>query len=142
MDTSELHFMLGSFLGLKRSPAKITTVSGLVWNNKWISELWLKNLSSKTITAVKIKWFLYRADRIDNVVTARANPNIILQGETPSIKIDELKPDEESTYITYPIASCREIYDALVKDGDTKGEPWIEPAISEISYADGSKWTR
>ncbi len=142
MDPSEIHFMLGSLLGLKQSPAKITAVADLQWNNKWKSTVWLKNLSSKTIVAVKIKWLLYRADRIDNVITPRANPNIILQGETPSIKIDELKPDEESTYINYPIASCREIYNALVKDGDLEGEPWIEPAVIEISYADGSKWTR
>src|SRR5688500_2455728 len=95
MDASEINFTPSSLSGLKQSPAKIISVADLQWNNKWQSTVWLKNLSSKTIVAVKIKWLLYRVDRMDDVITPRANPNIILQGETPIMKIDELKPDEE-----------------------------------------------
>lgn len=132
-----------SFLGLKKSPVEITTTSDFVPinANEAVTYIALKNLSTKTIASIKIKWFLYRVDRLDNVITIRADTTIIMQGETPSIKTGDFKPDDWIDS-EYPLASCREIYNALVKDGDTKGEPWIEPAISEIEYADGSKWTR
>jgi len=141
MDGSEIEYTPISFLGLKEAPAKITsTDSGM--NIEAIKRVGLKNLSGKTIIAVKIKWFLYRVDRINNIITPRANPKIIMYGKTSIIKIEQLKPDEEINNINFSIASCQEIYDALVKDGDSEGEPWIEPAVIEISYSDGSKWTR
>lgn len=132
-----------SLLGLKKSPVEITTTGDFIprSDNEAITYLAIRNLSIKTITAIKIKWFLYRVDRIDNVIMPRKNPKILLQGETPSIKLGDFKPDEWID-IDYPLAPCKEIYSALVKDGDSEGEPWIEPAVSEISYADGSKWTR
>lgn len=130
-----------SFLGLMDAPVKIVAVSDSGLKEKAIGEVEVKNLSDNVITAVKIKWFLYRVDRINGVLTPRANPKIIMQRESPNIKTGELRQDEKK-YIIYPMGQCQEIYDALIKDGDTEGEPWIEPSVSEILYSDGSKWTR
>lgn len=131
-----------TFLGLKDAPAKISATgwSGLGYD-KTLKTLDLENLSGKTIKAVKINWFLYRVDKKDGIITPREKPKFIMQGESPSIETEDFKPNEETT-IAYWIGSCQEIYDALVKDGETEGIPWLEATVQEILFADGSTWTR
>ncbi len=98
----------------------------------------LKNLSGKTITAVKFQWLLYRADKINEIIIPHKNPYIITQGETSSIKIDECQPEEKCS-VNYSIVWCKDVCKAFVKD-NSKGEPVIETAVSEILYNDGSVW--
>jgi hypothetical protein len=131
-----------SFLGFSDAPARIAVTGWSGYGDeKTLQTLELENLSGKTIKAVKIKWFIYRIDNINGVITPRANPKFILQGEPPVIETGDLLAKERKD-ISYWIGSCREIYEALIKDGETEGEPWIEAAVTEILYADGSKWTR
>jgi hypothetical protein len=135
-------FTPNSFLGFSDAPAKIVATgwSGFGYE-KTPLDLELENLSGKTIKAVKVKWFIFRVDKINGVVTPREKPKFILQGETPSIETNDFKAKERKL-ISYWIGSCREVYEAYVEDGETEGEPWLESTITEILYADGSKWTR
>ena len=129
-----------SFLGLVDAPAKIISTSSGGRTGVMLTGVDLKNLSGKTITAVKFQWFLYRADKINEILTPRKNPNIITQGETSSVKIDECQPEEECS-VDYSIVWCKDVYEAFLQD-NSKGEPVIEATVSEILYSDGSAWKR
>ena len=133
-------YPLMSFLGLADAPAKIISTSAGARTGVMLAGVDLKNLSGKPITAVKFQWFLYRVDKINEILTPRENPNIITQGETTSIKIDECQPEEKCS-VDYSIVWCKDIYKAFAED-NSEGEPVIEAAVSEILYNDGSVWKR
>ena len=131
-----------SFLGLSNAPVKIVGIGWSGFNHdKTPINLELENLSGRTIKSLKVKWFIYRVDQIKGVVMSPKKPKFILQGESPSIKTDDFKANERKN-IDYRVGSCHEIYEAYAKDGETEGDPWMEAAVIEILYADGSKWTR
>ncbi len=131
-----------SFLGFKEAPVEIISI----WNPEFeegdLNELELRNLSGKTVTDVKIKWFIYRLYKTNDISVQRENPTIIIQKETAKTEIGEFNPNEKKN-VRFPLGRpCQEIYNALVKYDKPEGKLWIEHTISEITYADGSKWTR
>lgn len=121
-----------SRLGLADAPTKIVSTTANGKNYGTVNKVGLVNISSKTITAVKFQWYLFREESPEKVVS---------KGETPVIGIGEFQP-KETRVVEYPIVSFGKIYQPLVKDGKLEGNFVIEVAVSEILYDDGSKWTR
>jgi hypothetical protein len=136
----ELEYTPISFLGLAHAPAKIISITDDGLEEEESSQVDFINLSDKTIEAVKIKWFLYRVKKLNGAITLDEKPKIVMQRETSSLDTGQVIPGGK-VYVRYPMGPCQEIYDALMKGDEKEGEPWIETSISEITYADGSKWT-
>ncbi len=54
-------------------------------------------------------------------------------------RVSRKAPERE---VEYPVVSFGSIYQSLLKDGKLTGRFVIEVAVSEILYADGSRWKR
>ncbi|MDQ3256800.1 MAG: hypothetical protein M3R15_23390 [Acidobacteriota bacterium] len=121
-----------SILSLEDAPAKIISTTGDVKNGVTITEVGLENRSSKAISAVKFRWYLF---------TEGTPKKIVSRGETPVVGMGEFASGKKRI-IEYPIVSFGNIYRPLVKDGRLTGKFVIEVAVSEILYADGSSWKR
>jgi hypothetical protein len=132
-----------SFLGFKEAPAKIIAIWNPDFRDGRLNDIVLRNESGKNITAVKIKWFIYRVEKVnDKLVLRKYPPTVIVQNETSSIETGEFKLNEDMD-IHFPLGrSCRDIYDTIIKSDEQEGGLWLEHIISEITYADGSKWTQ
>lgn len=101
----------------------VTTDSG---NALTITEVGVRNRSSRKIIAVKIGWHLYRVEDENS---------ILLKGETPLLGVT-LSPKERRT-VQYPVVSFAKIYPPLVKDGELKGQFRIIAFISDVVFEDG-----
>jgi hypothetical protein len=135
LNSCAFNFTPISFWGLADAPAKITLISvscGI--DGVMPTGIDLRNLSGKTITAVKFQWYLYRDDSSEKI-------KIRTQGETPLIDVGECQPEKECV-VNNPVVCCQEVYKALLEDGSFEGKFWIEHSVSELSYEDGSKWKR
>lgn len=115
------------------APAKVIATSAGARDGVMLAGVDLKNLSGKTITAVKFQWYLFRANQQEKIT--------ITKGETPIVDIDECQP-KGTCVVDYSIVWCKDIYKALVENRSSGGELVIVAVASELSYKDGSKWKR
>lgn len=90
--------------------------------------VFLQNVSSKSVKAIKLGWHLRE----------RQQTSVLLQGETPTIWVD-IAPGEEKT-LDYPVVTFANIYHPLVKRGKVTGRYVIEILVSSVTYEDGSGW--
>jgi hypothetical protein len=99
-----------------------------------ISRVFVKNQSSKTISSVKLAWWLIN----------KQSPTIILgQGQTTPITLRGELPGSERKGIDFspfPLVSFAEISKTLAKDGSLTGEFLVEVAVHEALYADKETW--
>lgn len=97
-----------------------------------ITKVGLKNNSSKPVRSVKLGWY---------VSSEETKESILQRGETLSI----LMPDDFSTgkYMPIKIPDLKfvDMSRSLVKGQALNGHFHIDVMVSEILYADGSKWT-
>ena len=91
------------------------------------------NRSPKPVTAVKLSW----------VLRTEQDPNTILErGQTPPIKFRKGLPAGKQQALRYAVVSFLKIHKPLLKRGVLKGNYALDVAVSEVSYEDGSSWTR
>jgi hypothetical protein len=121
-----------SRIGLADAPAKIVSTTGDVKYGGTITKIGLVNHSSKRINAVKFRWYLFREE---------SPKEIVRKGETPEIGLGEFASGTERE-VEYPVVSFGSVYEPLVKNGKLMGRFVIETAVSEILYADGTRWKR
>ena len=140
-----------TYLGFKESPAAIswTGDGSNEIDGKYPVEIGFRNLSGKTIKALKFDWYLFYKDRFQNSqATSRAaliEEITLIGGKFLIEDTGEFKPQEEfAPRIKLP---CEEIYEK-VGDVDvrellkTKNELIMEFVVTDISFADGSNWQR
>lgn len=92
----------------------------------------LENNSSKTVSAVKLEWYL---------MTDQDRSTVLQQGQTPFVTPSGTLPPGKARELKFPIVSFAKIYQPLLKNNVLAGDYRIEIAIAEIQYEDGSTWT-
>lgn len=92
----------------------------------------LENNSGKTVSAVKLEWYL---------TTEQDRSAVLQQGQTPFIAPSGTLPPGKYRELKFPIVSFANIYRPLLKNNVLAGDYRIEIAVAEIQYEDGSTWT-
>ena len=97
-----------------------------------MTRIGLVNRSSKEITAVRFKWYVYRKE---------SPKRILKEGETPEIGVGQFAAGTERE-VEYPIVYFGRILQSLADKGRLSGEFVGGTGGGAIRYADGSAWKR
>jgi hypothetical protein len=116
------------------APVRVYSVTTEAANGPEISRVFIKNQSSRAISAVKLTWRLVN----------RESPATILgQGQTPLITLrGGLAKDErkEIAFSPVPLMAFAGISKSLVKNGSLTGGFLVEVAADEALYQDKQSW--
>jgi len=116
--------------GYAARPVVVTgTVSDLTGT---ATSVMLMNNSSKTVSAVKLEWYL---------ATEQDRGAILQQGQTPLIAPSGSIPPDKYRQIYYPIVNFYKLSRPLVKKNTLEGDFRLDIAVAEVQYEDGSTWT-
>jgi hypothetical protein len=116
--------------GYRAIPVRVFSVRSEL--RKGVTRVSLSNREEKTVTAVKLKWFL-SDDK-------RPGP-VLQQGETPLLGLSTSLAPGGKQILTFPVVAFEKIYKALMKGDTLNGDFRIQIAVSEITYEDGTTWT-
>jgi hypothetical protein len=97
-----------------------------------VSRIMLENNSTKTVSAVKLEWYL---------MTEQDRSVVLQQGQTPFVAPSGALPPGKYKELEFPIVSFAKIYQPLLKNNVLAGDYRIEVGVAEIQYDDGSSWT-
>lgn len=96
-----------------------------------ITNVGLKNTSSKAVSAVTLSWY---------VTSEQTGDAVLLQGATQPIILANGLPVGKSEYFEKPILSFGRVSKPLLDGGALHGVYSIEVAVTGILYEDGSTW--
>lgn len=117
--------------GYKSRPVVVTSVMSDTSKGYKVTDVALKNISSKPAAAVRLSW---------NIYSDKAN-SILLRGQTTLITWSEELPENARRQIKHDILSFAHAAKQLANEGGLDGHYRIEVGVSEILFADGSIWT-
>ena len=133
LDFGDFIYPPNSTLESADAPAKVIATTAGARTGVMLAGVDLKNLSGKTITAVKFQWYLFRVNSGEKFQ--------ITKGDTSIVDINECQP-KETCEVEYSIVWCKDIYKALLEDVVFGGDSVIVAVSSELSYKDGLIWKR
>lgn len=116
------------------SPVVITGTSALMGNSQWrnlqLTNVTLKNYSSKRVLGVQIKWF----------VTTRTDQTKVLPppGYTGLFEAD-LQPGETQK-VECPLVKFSQATKYLTRNGSLEGDFFLQVRVFQVEFADGSSW--
>lgn len=140
-----------TYLGFEEAPVAIswTGDGGDEVGGKFPLNIGVRNLSGKTVRALKLNWYLFYKDQWQNSraenQTALIEEITLIGGKFSVDDIGEFIPKADFTLDAK--LPCEEIYEKvgnvdvreLMKN---KNELIMEPVVTDILYADGSNWQR
>lgn len=110
-------------------PVRVTSITSK--GNKGLTDVELRNRSTKAVSAVKIGWY---------VSTVNGPGTILTQGESSLLSLTApLQANEKSEFSVPPI-SLAKILKPMVKGNTLRGDFSVQVAVTEIVYEDGSTW--
>lgn len=116
------------------SPVVVIGNSTLMGNaqlrNLQLTDVTLKNHSSKTVLAVQLKWF----------VTTKAEPTKTLPppGYTGFFEANVLSGDTQT--VECPLIKFSQAIKYLVKNGTLDGDFFVQVKVYQVEFEDGSSW--
>lgn len=116
-------------LGYDSVPARVLGVTSQ--GQKGLTGVQIKNISAKTVTAVKFGWF---------VSEERGEGAILSKGTTPLMALAAALPPQETIDVTVPTTSLDRILKPAMRRGTLKGDFSVQVVAQEIVYEDGSVW--
>jgi hypothetical protein len=115
--------------GYRAIPVRVFSVRSEI--GKGVTRVSLRNKeTSKTVTALKLKWF---------VSDDKGTGSVLQQGETPLVAA-RLAPSDKQ-FLSFPVVAFENIYKSLMKGNTLSGDFRIQIAVSAITYEDGTTWT-
>lgn len=123
-------------------PVQVFSVtSGLAEGRMTVTSVVLKNQSTKSVSAVKIHWFVKKQDNL----SLEGDALLLDEGDTSLLDID-ISPGGEQTLDHPPIVTFKEIFGnptfkKSYEDRTLTGLFLIDIMVGEIIYADGSTWS-
>ena len=115
--------------GYDTRPVVVITVTATSTSGLVVNEVGLKNLSSKVVAAVKLRWYLSEE---------RTPDTILLQGQTPLIALSESLPVGKRYLLKFPVLSFAKIHKPLLTSGSLNGDFNVQIEVSEVLYEDGT----
>lgn len=112
-------------------PVKVIGVVSNAAKGYKVTNVGLKNTSSKVVSAVKLTWY---------VSSEQTGNTVLLQGETQPVSLEGGLPIGKSQYVKTPVVSFGRVSKPLLKEGALHGTYRIEVAVTGILYEDGSMW--
>ena len=100
-----------------------------VKNGLTVTKVALHNLSSKSVSAVKLNWSLS---------TESDRTSVLLSGQTPLVALSGGLPAGDRRAIDFPVVSFSKIYKPLMRGDSLTGDFRLEVEVGEILYEDGS----
>lgn len=116
-------------------PVDVPSVTSDACRGLAVTKVQLKNRSAKTVVAVRLTWD----------VVERSNPNhTLLQGQTSLIWLKAPLRAGEEVALEHPIIAFADIAASWLAPGSgaLSGEYRLQVSVSEVVYADGSRWTK
>lgn len=124
-----VRFHLYEAEGFDSIPVRVTSVRSE--GDKGLTEVGLRNRSSKSVIAVKIGWY----------VSTEGGPGTILaKGETPLLALPATLPANETLQLNVPPVALVKILKPLLKRNTFDEDLGVQVLITEIVYEDGSTW--
>jgi len=115
--------------GFNEVPVRVTSVRSE--GNKGLTNVDLRNRSEKTVTAVKIGWFVSTEDGPGTILT---------RGESALIAIPNNLKANETIELTVPPVSLTKILRHVVKGNKLRGDFSVQVVVTQIVWEDGSNW--
>jgi hypothetical protein len=115
--------------GFNEVPVRVTGVRSE--GDRGITNVELQNRSEKTVTAVKIGWY---------VSTENEPGTILTKGESALIVIPNNLNANDSLQLGLPPVSLAKILKPVVKGNTLRGAFSVQVVVTEIVYEDGSNW--
>lgn len=109
-------------------PVDVTSVTTEATKGLTAESVLLRNLSSKKVTAVRLRWYLRE----------KRQTSALLRGETPLIDVNI--PAEGEQRLSHGVVTFAAVSQPLVKEGKISGNYVIEILASSAVYEDGSVW--
>lgn len=115
--------------GFNEVPVRVTSVTSK--GNKGLTNVEIRNRSEKTVTAVKIGWY---------VSTENGPGTILTKGESALIAIPNNFNANESLEISLPPVSLAKILWPVVKGNTLRGDFSVQVVVTEVVWEDGAHW--
>jgi hypothetical protein len=115
--------------GFDSIPVRVISVTSK--GNQGLTNVELRNRSSKPVTAVKIGWYVSTEDGPGTVLT---------KGESPLLSLPATLQADERLQLKVPPVSLAKILKPVVKGNTLRGDFSVQVAVIEIVYEDGSTW--
>jgi hypothetical protein len=115
--------------GYDSRPVVVIAVTASSTGGLVVNEVGLRNLSSKSVAAVKLRWYLSEE---------RTPDTILLQGQTPLIAFSEPLPVGKRYLLKFPVLSFAKIHKPLLNSGSLTGDFYVQIEVGEILYEDGT----
>ncbi|GEM_PF-1760674 len=116
--------------GYESRPVVVTSVK-TEKNNLSVTAVKVRNISSKSVTAVRLAWILFTEGKRDL---------LLLEGETPIIAINKGLATDKAEVLQFPVVSFAEISKSLPKEKQLEGDYRLEVFVKEILFEDRSSW--
>jgi hypothetical protein len=116
--------------GFNEVPVRVTSVGSE--GTRGLTNVALRNRTEKTVTAVKIGWY---------VSTENGPGTILTRGESALIAIPNNFNPRENLELNVPPVSLTKILRPVVKGNTLRGDFSVQVVVTEVVYEDGSKWT-
>ena len=115
--------------GFNEVPVRVTSVRSE--GNKGITNVEIRNKSDKTVTAVKIGWYVSTEDGPGTILT---------KGESALIAIPNNFNANETIELSVPPISLAQILKPVVKGNTLRGDFSVQVVVTQIAWEDGSTW--
>jgi hypothetical protein len=127
--TFSAHPFMGK--GFDTRPVVVTSVKteGLTSS---VVAIRVRNISSKTVAALKVRWRL---------IEEKQPKNLLQEDETPHISVQPGLASENELTLTVPVMSFLDIHKPLVRQGRLDGDFRVDISVARILFSDGSVWT-
>ncbi len=96
-----------------------------------ISEVRVRNISSKSVAAIKIGWF---------VTNSSLGPEPVLKGESALIPMEKGLVSGETSLLKLPLMSFVELRRGLSEKGRLRGEFDAQVFVSNVYFDDATQW--
>ena len=117
---------------IDRAPVVVDRVQSLLGSDQWMNlivrSVGIKNNTPKTIREVKLKW----------VLSTEEVP-VTLEGYLPSFEVQVYNQSRRDVELP-PVIDFAKLTKPLMKQGTLDGNFLLTLRVSEVTYADGSKW--
>lgn len=115
--------------GFDSIPVRVISVTSK--RHQGLTNVELRNQSSKPVTAVKIGWYVSSEDGPGTILT---------KGESPLLSLPATLQADGRLQLSVPPVSLAKILKPVVKGNTLRGDFSVQVAVTEIVYEDGSTW--
>ena len=115
--------------GFDSVPVRVTSVTSK--GTKGLTNVELRNRTEKTVTAIKIGWYVSNQNQPGTILT---------KGESPLLGIPNNLNANETAELNLPPVSLAKIMKPVVKGNKLKGNFSVQVVVTEINYEDGTNW--